>query len=279
MLTVKADFDSIVQGLQSLGLVLDADDDNAISSVVLYLGADAQVELANLNGVVAISFEVAGETVECAEYDLFVEAEEHFGYEVVFTSFTTTPVTHSVTLTKGSSMSKVNTPSIAPIQLNAAEFQTVMALASQATANATAANTAFLAMLETMKLVASSSADAVTLANKTAADAADRVAAIELEAKTKIEAAAADATAEVKRLAEQCKLMAEAIDLQRRAAAVAAGQPSMTDLQREATAANAASEGSWYTSTPAKVVGGMAAVAAVAAAGYYGYQHWTANTQ
>jgi hypothetical protein len=59
-----------------------------------------------------------------------------------------------------------------------------------------------------------------------------------------------------------------------------AAQPTMADLQREATAANAAAaEGSWYTSTPAKVVGGMVVVAAVAVAGYYAYQHFFANAE
>jgi hypothetical protein len=267
MLIVKADFISITEGLKSLGVIVGDDDNLVVDHVVDYLTGNAEVTLIVTDGEFSVNFELPADAVQNLEYLLFVKKEEGVGCIVSVSGITGQPDTKFVKIKKESKMNKIKT-----IVVNDQEYQDMMSLAAQATENTNAAAVAFSAMMDVMALNAASAAEAVAASNKAAEESAALLAGIEAKAQAAIAAAAVASAAEVAKIAEQVKLMAEAISQQRQAAS-AAGQPTMADLQ---DAAEAPLSGQWYAPTTAKAVG-VAALVAAAAAGYYGYQHWVAG--
>ena len=257
MLKVPATVSAIFEGLQALGCTILEEDVNAIEALVLMLEESSVVELSNANGMIFMSFDldIRADTKALAA---FVKTEEALNFNVFVNDVPSVfnPAFNNVILKKVPAMSNNKPASTLDLQ---AQLTQAIAASNAATSEACKVTSAFVQAIENAKAIAEQ-----TLKNNEANEAAMKAAIESMTEKTaeateKLNAATAQATKAASDSADRAAAMADAVNAQRQAAAQADAGPA------------------WYTTTPAKAVGAAAVVAAVAAAGYYGWKAYSAK--
>lgn len=238
----NANFALLCGALELAKVDLKKEDYNAMVEIFTIADTSAPMELDITTDGFQLSFTLA-ESVDETELNKFVQFEEQNGYSVAVAT-----TTHDIIVTKGNVMPANTTaqttsnpaaaPAADPMQAAMAQFAAAMQAANDITAKLQ------------QQIAASEAAQKVFMADlKKSTDEA--VAAAKAEAENSAKAATA--------ASERCAQMADAINAARQA-------------QHQAEPESGGD--SWYTSTTAKVVGGVTLAGAIGVAGYFAWDHF-----